>query len=39
MKNTMAMKNCKTFCKAQTESFLKEIIEPPPIPLPPDKNL
>ena len=39
MKNTIAMKNCKTFCKAQTESSLQGIIEPPPIPLPPDKTL
>ena len=34
------MKNCKTFCKAQIASRLKEIIQPPPPPHPPpDKTL
>ena len=33
------MKNCKTFYEAQTASHLKEIIEPPPNPLAPDKIL
>ena len=33
------MKNCKTFCKAQTASRLKKIIQPPPIPPPPNKTL
>ena len=33
------MKNCKIFCKAQTASRLKEIIQPLPIPLPLDKTL
>ena len=28
------MKNCKTFCKAQIASRLKEIIQPPPHPTP-----
>ena len=33
------MKNCKTFCKAQIAIRFMEIIQPPPIPPPPDKNL
>ena len=33
------MINCKIICKAQTASRLKEIIQFPPIPPPPDKAL
>ena len=33
------MKNCKTFCETQTVNPLKEIIQPPPTPIPPDKIL
>ena len=33
------MKNCKTFCKAQTASRLKDINWPTPIPPPPDQIL
>ena len=31
--------NRKTYYKAQTTSHLKEIIQPPPTPIPPDKIL
>ena len=33
------MKNCKTFYETQTASCLKEIIQPPPTPITPDKIL
>ena len=33
------MKNCKTSYETQTASRLKEIIQPPPPPIPPDKIL
>ena len=33
------MKNCKTFYGTQKASRLKEIIQPPPTPTPPDKIL
>ena len=35
MKISIKMKDCKTFCKAQTASHLKETIQPPRIPPPP----
>ena len=38
-KITIKMKNCKTFCKAQTASHLKEIIQPLPSFISPDKPL
>ena len=38
-KISIKMKNCKLFCKTQIASHLKEIIQPFPIPPPPDKTL
>ena len=32
-KISIKMKNCKTFYETQTASRLKEIIQPPPIPV------
>ena len=37
-KITIKIKNCKTFCKAQTVSRLKEIIQPLLSHTPPDKS-
>ena len=38
-KISFKMKNCKTFYESQTTSHLKEIIQPPPTPISPDKIL
>ena len=38
-KNSIKMKNCKTFYETQTASYLKEIIQPPQPTLPSDKIL
>ena len=38
-KISIKMKNCKTFYETQTASCLKEIIQPPQPPIPPDKIL
>ena len=38
-KTSIEMKNRKTYYKAQTTSHLKEIIQPLPTPIPPDKIL
>ena len=38
-KITMKMINCKAFCNAQTASRLKEIFQPPPFRVLPDKSL
>ena len=33
-KISIKIKNCKTFCKAQTANRLKKFIQPPPHPTP-----
>ena len=38
-KISIKVKNCKTFYETQTASPLKEIIQPPPTPIPPYKIL
>ena len=38
-KISIKMKNCKTFCEAQTASRLMEIVQPPTKPNPTQKNL
>ena len=38
-KISIKMKTCKLFCKTQTASHFKEIIQPFPIPPSPDKTL
>ena len=38
-KISIKKKNCKTFYETKTASRLKEIVQPPPNPLPPDKIL
>ena len=39
LKISIKMKNCKTFCKAQTANRLKKYIQSPPFHPRPDKTL